>query len=66
MSNQSESFCEGIEAMSAKQIESKGADNRPIGQGISITHGRFIFFHDNIFDPMQAVFNLPMLSDLMS
>ncbi len=52
--------------MLPKEIERHRADKGEIHWGIAITQRREILFQDHIFDPMEAIFNVPMLPHVLS
>lgn len=43
------------------QSDAERIENRPVHWGISPSANRIIFLEGDIFDPMQTIFNLPML-----
>ena len=52
--------------MRAEQIERDRSDNSEIDQRIAITQRRTVFFEHDIFDPMQAIFNVPVVANPLS
>lgn len=55
-----------IVATHAGDIDGNSADNRPVSGSIVVLEGSGIFAKNYIFDPMQAVFNSPMLTNFIS
>ena len=49
--------------MLPKEVEGKGSHNCHINQSMTLTQGSGIFLQDDIFAPMQTIFNVPMLPD---
>lgn len=49
--------------MLPEEIEGKGSHNCHINQSVTITQWGRIFLQDDIFAPMEAIFNVPMLPD---
>ncbi len=48
------------------EVKDNGANNRPVSSGGGMDKGSGIFFQDNIFDPMQSVFNITMAANPQS
>ncbi len=58
-------FGDRVKDLLAKQVDCHGSENRHIGQGMTITPRSFILVQHHLFDPMQAIFNLPLSSNLL-
>lgn len=52
--------------MRAKEIENNRSDNREVDESMTITARGVVFMQDGILNPMQAIFNMPVLSDPLS
>ena len=57
----SEGLGHGSPALSSGQGNGKGVENTPGDGGMATPPGRVILLKGDIFDPVQAVLNLPML-----
>ena len=51
--------------MPTKEIERNSLHNDEIDQGIAV-QGRAVLVQDHIFDPMQTIFNVPVLASALS
>lgn len=49
----------------AQEIDHKGAPNRPVDCRIDVGERSLVFAKDDIFDPMQGIFNSPMVANAM-
>ncbi len=51
--------------MSSKAIERHRTHNREISESMTITQRGLVFFEDHIFDPMETLFNVPVLANAL-
>lgn len=49
--------------MLPEEVEGEGSQNRHMNQSMTVTERGRIFLQDDIFAPVQAIFNMPMLPD---
>ncbi len=45
------------------EVKDNSANNRPVSGGSGMSKGSSIFFQDDIFNPMQAIFNIAMAAN---
>lgn len=51
--------------MLPKEIERHRTHNREISESMTITQRGLVFFEDHIFDPMETIFNVPVLANAL-
>lgn len=47
----------------ANEVKDNGANNQPVSGGSGMSKGSGIFFQNDIFDPMQPIFNIAMAAN---
>jgi hypothetical protein len=63
MSNLSNRLSQGVKPMLPEEIKGKGSHNCQINQSVTLTQRGRIFLQGDIFAPVEAILNLPMLPD---
>ncbi|XGV98464.1 MAG: hypothetical protein ACAF41_05910 [Leptolyngbya sp. BL-A-14] len=51
--------------MEPKEVKRHSADNGEICWSVTTTQGRQILLKHHIFDPMQTIFNVPVLANAL-
>ena len=58
----SEGLWNGAPPLPSCQSDAERVQNRPVHGGMSASANRISFLESDIFDPMQPILNLPMLT----